>query len=122
MLKSAVARLVKWPLLGLLAAAISLPSFSQADDLPLHERIDRLLEAAAVGPVPSPAGDAEFLRRISLDLAGVIATAAEARAFLADTAADKRAAIVDRLLASPQHVRRMTLLFDVVLMERLPDK
>jgi hypothetical protein len=54
---------------------------------------------AGVKPAP-PASDGAFLRRVTLDLAGRIPTLAEAHAFLADAAADKRARLVDRLLAS----------------------
>ena len=46
------------------------------------------------------ATDAVWCRRAHLDLAGRIPTVAEARAFVADTAADKRARLVDALLAS----------------------
>ncbi len=56
------------------------------------------LDAAAVTP-PPVIGDAAFLRRVFLDTVGVPPTAAEAKAFLADTAPDKRARLVDRLLA-----------------------
>jgi Protein of unknown function (DUF1549)/Protein of unknown function (DUF1553) len=43
--------------------------------------------------------DTTFLRRAYLDLLGVIPTAETARAFIADTAPDKRGRLVDRLLA-----------------------
>jgi mono/diheme cytochrome c family protein len=46
-----------------------------------------------------PISDETFLRRVSLDLIGLPPTAAEARAFLADTAPDKRNRLIDRLLA-----------------------
>src|SRR5215210_1194394 len=53
---------------------------------------------------PAPlADDAEFLRRVSLDLAGRIPTAAEARAFIESKDPDKRAKKVDELLARPGH-------------------
>src|SRR6516164_5173154 len=68
--------------------------------------IDRLVAAKlrACGIVPSePAGDAEFLRRVSLDLTGTLPTAAEVEAFLADRAPDKRARKIDELLDRPAY-------------------
>jgi hypothetical protein len=47
--------------------------------------------------------DATFLRRAYLDTIGTLPTAAEARAFLADTAADKRAKLVAALLERPEY-------------------
>ena len=48
---------------------------------------------------PSPlCTDEEFLRRASIDIAGVLPTQAEYAAFMADAAPDKRAKLVDRLL------------------------
>lgn len=52
----------------------------------------------------SLADDATFLRRVYLDLIGTLPTADEARAFLAETAADKRSTIVDQLLRRPEYV------------------
>lgn len=52
---------------------------------------------------PSPlAGDAVFLRRAYLDAIGILPTAAEARRFLADSAADKRRRLIDELLERPE--------------------
>src|SRR5581483_5588314 len=48
------------------------------------------------------ADDAEFLRRAYLDLVGVIPTAEKAQAFLDSTDANKRAALIDELLADPR--------------------
>ncbi len=71
---------------------------------PVHNNIDRFLgarlEAAKVAPTPLTS-DLEFLRRISIDATGLIPTADEIRAFLADPPAERRAAAIDRLLASP---------------------
>jgi len=54
---------------------------------------------------PSPlASDSDFLRRAFLDTIGVLPTAEEARAFLADTAADKRSVLIDKLLQRPEYV------------------
>jgi hypothetical protein len=47
--------------------------------------------------------DAEFLRRVSLDLAGTLPTAAEVETFLSDKSPDKRAKKVDQLLDSPAY-------------------
>ena len=54
-----------------------------------------------LGLRPSPhAGDATFLRRVTLDLCGHLPTVEETEAFLADTSADKRAKRIDALLDS----------------------
>ena len=89
---------------------------------PLHLRIDRLIESARVGPPVAPAGDAEFLRRVSLDLAGMPPSVEEVREFLADNRADKRARAVDRLLASPHFARHWATTLDLMLMERRPSR
>jgi hypothetical protein len=66
-------------------------------------RLDALLAArwaaADVRPAP-PADDAAFLRRAWLDLAGRVPPALKAREFLDDARPDKRARLVEELLAS----------------------
>jgi hypothetical protein len=58
---------------------------------------------SAAGVVVSPpATDGEFVRRVTLDLAGRIPRLAETKAFLADTRADKRRVLVEQLLASDE--------------------
>src|SRR5436189_5368007 len=64
------------------------------------------------------ATDAEFLRRATLDLAGSIPTADQARAFIADADPAKRATLIDRLLASPDYARRMEQAVTVMFLER----
>ena len=54
-------------------------------------------------PPAELADDATFLRRVYLDSIGTLPTAAEARAFLADPRADKRALLIDRLLDRPEY-------------------
>ena len=89
---------------------------------PLHERIDELIAAKAGGKTAAAlSDDAEFLRRVYLDLAGRIPAVDEARAFLADTATDKRTKVIDALLTGPAYARHMADLFHVVLMERRGD-
>lgn len=66
--------------------------------------IDEQIEAAwrKHGVTPAPiADDAEFLRRVSLDLAGRIPSVWEVRAFLESTDPRKRRLVVDQLLESP---------------------
>jgi len=62
------------------------------------------------------ADDAEFLRRVCLDLAGKIPTAAEARDFLDDPAPDKRERVVDSLLASPAYINHWTAVWRTLLL------
>lgn len=62
-------------------------------------------------PHAALASDEEFLRRISLDLTGRIPTPTEVRAFLADTAPDKRAKLTDRLLDSEAFVEKWSYFF-----------
>src|SRR5436309_2050024 len=86
--------------LGVLAAAAA-PAPARAGDPPrtpalsaekLTERIDELIDAKlrAQGVTPAPvAGDAEFLRRLSLDVGGRIPAVQDVRQFLDDKSADK---------------------------------
>ncbi|MBX3450278.1 MAG: DUF1549 domain-containing protein [Planctomycetaceae bacterium] len=71
---------------------------------PERNFIDKLAwdKLEQLGLTASPlSDDATFLRRASLDVTGTLPTVEEAREFLADTAADKRAKLVERLLKSP---------------------
>jgi hypothetical protein len=61
------------------------------------------------------ADDAEFLRRVSLDIAGRIPSVAETRTFLADKRPDRRERLVDQLLASPRYVVHSTNLLRALL-------
>ena len=57
-----------------------------------------------LGLVPSELSTEEqFLRRITLDLTGTLPTPDEAKAFLADPNPNKRDALVDRLLETPEY-------------------
>ncbi len=90
---------------------------------PLHELIDQQIAAAlaakSIAAAPL-ADDAEFLRRVYLDLTGAIPTFGEAKAFLDDRSPIKRQQLIDRLLNSPEYARQMQRVFDVILMERRP--
>jgi Protein of unknown function (DUF1549)/Protein of unknown function (DUF1553) len=91
------------------------------NDRELAEAIDQALSARwskeKVEPAPL-SGDAEFLRRVSLDIAGRIPPASEARAFLEDNDPQKRRKLVERLLAGQAYANHMT---DVWLDLLLPE-
>ena len=76
----------------------------------IDENIFGTLQAAAVTPAPAST-DAEFLRRVSLDLTGRIPTGSEVVAFLADMSPDKRGSAIERLLNTPQWADRWTMFF-----------
>ncbi|QIF01735.1 DUF1549 domain-containing protein [Roseimicrobium sp. ORNL1] len=72
----------------------------------ISTNVDELVVAKLrkLGIVPSePCTDAEFLRRVSLDVAGTLPTPEEVTAFLADESPNKRATKIDALLDSPGH-------------------
>jgi hypothetical protein len=76
------------------------------DKLPRHNFIDGLVWAKLkqLGLTASEgAADATFHRRAYLDVIGRLPTPDETRTFLADTAADKRAKLIDRLLDRPEY-------------------
>jgi hypothetical protein len=59
--------------------------------------------------VPSPlADDATFLRRASLDIAGVLPSPESVRTFLADRSETKREALIEKLLTSPEFTDNWT--------------
>jgi hypothetical protein len=68
----------------------------------IDRHVDARLEAERVRPA-APADDAEFLRRASLDLIGVIPTADQAARFLDDADPAKRARLIDALLADARY-------------------
>ncbi len=114
-----LARLGLWGFL-LAGACVVAPGDGRADE-PLRVRVDQLIDGRNDGPAAPLTEDAEFVRRVYLDLAGRIPTADEAQGFLADAAGDKRAALIDRLLDGPEYARRMADVVHVMLMERLGD-
>lgn len=110
-------------LIGLmLVASTALVVLPVSADDALHSRIDQIVEDANFGVVAPVAGDGDFLRRLYLDLTGSIPPSSVARAFLDDRSPDKRIKAVDQLLSSPQYVRHMTNVFDVMLQERRGEK
>ncbi|MBN8216185.1 MAG: DUF1553 domain-containing protein [Spirochaetes bacterium] len=79
------------------------PRVSPIDDLVF----DKL---AASGKKPNYlVSDEVYARRVAFDLTGTLPTAAEMRAFLADRSTNKRARLVDRLLASDPYASYFTM-------------
>jgi hypothetical protein len=101
------------------------PGSANQDFLALANRIDRAIAAKwqERGVQPThPADDAEFLRRVCLDLNGRIPTVAEVRQFLEDPSPDKRRRVVERLLAHPHYVDHFTTVWRHLLIPRSNDR
>jgi hypothetical protein len=95
--------------LGQVAAVPVTTPFGPAGDAPTRASrnfIDTLVTAEwrKLGLTPAPeADDAEFVRRVYLDLIGTLPTPDETRRFIASAAADRRALLIDELLARPEY-------------------
>jgi hypothetical protein len=90
---------------GLFRVMVPRPGEPVKNTLPQFNFIDKLVDAKLAKLNVAPSGlcdDADFLRRIFLDLTGTLPTVEEARKFLADTAKDKRAKLVESLLDRPE--------------------
>ncbi len=83
-----------------------------ADSLPQRNFIDQEILGKMQKLNVSSAqlsSDEDFFRRINLDLTGRIPSSEEVRTFVADSNKDKRDAVIDRLLASPEFTDRWTM-------------
>lgn len=94
-------------LLGFASCVLLAPAVLAADapsNRPRERDVARQADAALVRnldsgtPLPSPAEDVAFLRRLYLDLTGKLPSPEEVRTFVADPDPDKRARQIDRLL------------------------
>ncbi len=73
---------------------------------PEHNYVDRHVFAKLrlLGIAPSElCSDEEFVRRVYLDVCGILPTASETRAFLVSKDVDRRARLIDALLARPEY-------------------
>lgn len=102
-----------------LSGSVSATLFGQE---PLFQRLDRVLGEASPGVVSPRCSDYEFVRRIHLDLTGRVPGSDEVRRFVADADPNKRAALIDRLLAGADFSRHFANMLDVMLLERRADK
>jgi hypothetical protein len=82
-------------------SAFSWPAHAHPNGV-FDERVFERLRELRIAP-SEPCSDAEFLRRVTLDLLGVPPTAQECRVFFSDTRADKRERVVDALLMRPEY-------------------
>ncbi|QDT31714.1 DUF1549 and DUF1553 domain-containing protein [Thalassoglobus polymorphus] len=76
----------------------------------IDQRISARWKAENVTPAPV-ADDAEFMRRVYLDVTGKIPHASSVRDFLADDSLNKRQQLVEGLLASPSYIIHYTNLW-----------
>jgi hypothetical protein len=105
---------VLWAGIGAARAGELLPA-----DRPIALAVDHYLELVLKAERVTPAPDADqatLVRRLTLDLAGRIPTAAESRAYVESTDPAKRAQLVDRLIASPGFALHQVAELDAMLM------
>src|SRR6266545_346860 len=86
----------------------------------IDRHVETRLKAEQVRPA-DPADDAEFLRRVYLDLHGVIPTAEQAQRFLSDTDPKRREKLIDALLASPRYGEYLADVWQGYLVSPLAD-
>jgi hypothetical protein len=109
MLARSVAALAALSALTLIGASLPAAerSTQTADALALAEKIDHLIARrwsdTATEPAPR-ADDAEFVRRVYLDLSGRIPSVEETRKFLDERGSDKRERLVEQLLGGSRYV------------------
>lgn len=85
---------------------------------PIRNFIDEAVfnKLKLLGIPPSPlSDDSTFMRRVHLDITGTIPTEAEVRDFLSDQSPEKRSALIDRLLDSPEYADYFTNKWNMVL-------
>jgi len=87
----------------------------------IDEAFAQAWKREGVEPAP-PTDDAAFLRRLSLDLTGIIPEIGEVRTFLADRRADKRTRLIDEMLGRPRHATHLANQWrDVLLPRTVPE-
>jgi hypothetical protein len=90
----------------------------------LAQQIDRAIQeklAAEKVPTSPLADDGEFIRRVYLDITGVIPSADKVAAFLDSKDPDKRAKLIDELLASPAYGKHLADIWQALLLPRTSD-
>jgi hypothetical protein len=110
-------------------AAVSITSAPRASsslgklppaDRPIAEIVDRYIDEKLQAAKVKPAGqvdDANYIRRVTLDLVGRVPAPAEINDFVSSKASNKREQLVDRLLGSKEFVEHQVNEFDWMLMQ-----
>lgn len=94
-------------------AVLPLPEPRNVVDVHVYNK----LRSLAI-PASPECDDATFLRRVTLDITGRLPTLAEVQQFAAETAADKRAQLVDRLLESDDYAEYFAGKWGTILRNR----
>lgn len=113
-----------FPPLVFLAFLYTGPSPVRGDELPaptqtIEQVVDHFIDLRLKEeklPPAAPADEATLLRRLMLDLVGRIPTPAETKRYVESTDPDKKAKLVERLLASPASSRHLANDLDAFLM------
>lgn len=106
-------------LAGVVGMSSALMSEDAATPHQVAARIDALMTARWAADKVTPAAvsdDAEFCRRVYLDICGRIPPASEVRDFLDDKSSDKRAKLIDRLLNSPTYIVNYTNVWRAIML------
>ncbi|MFM9195921.1 MAG: DUF1549 and DUF1553 domain-containing protein [Planctomycetia bacterium] len=83
----------------------------------IDDLVDAKLASLRIAP-SAPCDDETFLRRVTLDLVGLVPTPEERAAFLADTSPDKRARVAERLMARKEFVELWVMKWSEILQIR----
>ncbi len=90
---------------------------------PLERRIDEAFATrAALKGATFQVDDAQFARRLAIDLTGMPLSTTRLQAFVDDKSPDKRARLADELIGSPQATRHLATWLSLTLLERRPAK
>ena len=87
------------------------PGFQWTPQNPLNfidNLVDAKLQQLQINPSPI-CSDEVFVRRVYLDLLGILPTIEEATAFLTESSPDKRNQLIDTLLTRPEHAKYWAL-------------
>src|SRR5262245_42945142 len=108
------------------ASLLKREAWQEAPTTPVRPgEIDALVaaELAKAGIQPAPrTTDEQYLRRVTLDLTGQLPVPADVAEFLADSDPDKRARLIDRLLASDEYARHWAAYWRDVIGSKVTDR